>query len=106
MAKRKRPDEAIVYTTDHGRMCPDCGHAKSACTCGRPARPKGDGIVRTEVLEMTGGSDLSEQFDIASDSVPATPGMLVCIDPLHPGRLALSSGAYNRTVAGVISGTS
>ena len=26
MAKRKRnSDDGLVYSTDHGRMCPDCG---------------------------------------------------------------------------------
>lgn len=36
----------LVYSTDQGRMCPDCGHPKSACTCGSGVRPAGDGIVR------------------------------------------------------------
>jgi hypothetical protein len=32
------------------------------------------------------------------------PGMLVCIDPLHPGTLTLSREAYDRRVVGIISG--
>ena len=37
----------IVYSTDHGRMCPDCGMPTADCVCRRtdPVR-KGDGIVR------------------------------------------------------------
>jgi translation initiation factor 1 len=37
----------IVYSTDHGRMCPDCGMPIADCVCRRkdPVR-KGDGIVR------------------------------------------------------------
>ena len=37
----------IVYSTDHGRMCPDCGIPIADCVCRRkdPVR-KGDGIVR------------------------------------------------------------
>ena len=36
-----------LYSTEHGRMCPDCGNAVAACTCRRdkPAA-RGDGIVR------------------------------------------------------------
>ena len=37
----------IVYSTDHGRMCPDCGMPIADCVCRSkdPVR-KGDGIVR------------------------------------------------------------
>jgi len=38
-----------VYSTDHGRLCPQCGRPLGQCTCPRgkqpPARP-GDGVVR------------------------------------------------------------
>jgi hypothetical protein len=62
----------------------------------------GDGRVTTQVLEITGGSDFSENFDIRTGD--AQPGMLVSIDPAHPGELAVSERAYDRTVAGVVSG--
>lgn len=62
----------------------------------------GDGRISTQVLEITGGSDFSENFDIRS--ADAQPGMLVRIDPAHPGDLAVSERAYDRTVAGVVSG--
>ena len=62
----------------------------------------GEGRISTQVLEITGGSDFSENFDITSPD--AQPGMLVKIDPAHPGELALSDRAYDRTVAGVVSG--
>ena len=65
----------------------------------------GDGRIITQELQITGGSDLSEQFDIrAADGSAAQPGMLVCIDPAHPGALVVSSSAYDKTVAGVVSG--
>ncbi len=38
-----------VYSTEHGRLCPQCGQAKSACRCAQQAKaaaPAGDGIVR------------------------------------------------------------
>lgn len=66
----------------------------------------GDGRITTDVLEITGGADLSEQFNVRSRDAgthPA-PGMVVSIDPEHPGELIVSEGAYDRTVAGVVSG--
>lgn len=59
------------------------------------------GETTTNVINITGGSDLSEQFKVSSD---AKPGMVVCIDPANPGQLKTSSKAYDKTVAGVISG--
>ncbi len=62
----------------------------------------GEGRISTQVLEITGGSDLSENFDI--QSADAKPGMIVSIDSRNPGELHVSSRAYDRTVAGVMSG--
>jgi len=65
----------------------------------------GDGRVITEELQITGGSDLSEQFEIRSSKRRRIePGMVVCIDPANPGGLVLSSKANDRTVAGIVSG--
>lgn len=68
------------------------------------ADASGDGRITTQVLQITGGSDLSENFDIRSIHKPLEPGMIVCIDPENPGRLMTSSKAYDTTVAGVVSG--
>lgn len=65
----------------------------------------GTGRIITPVLQITGGADISEQFDIhASEGVEPLPGMVVCLDPAHPGELIVSSRAHDRTVAGVVSG--
>lgn len=65
----------------------------------------GDGRIVTQELQITGGSDLSEQFDVRTqDGSAVEAGMLVCIDPKNPGALAVSGKAYDKTVAGVISG--
>jgi hypothetical protein len=64
----------------------------------------GDGRVITDELQITGGSDLSEQFDIDGLSHDVKPGMIVCIDADNPGKLSVSSKAYDRKVAGVVSG--
>lgn len=65
----------------------------------------GDGRVTTQELVITGGSDLSEQFDVgeARGTGPA-PGRVVSIDPSRPGKLIVSAKAYDRTVAGILSG--
>jgi hypothetical protein len=66
----------------------------------------GSSRVITDVLEITGGSDLSEQFEISNGEcdLPPEPGMIVSIDPERPGQLRPSSRAYESTVAGIISG--
>ena len=64
----------------------------------------GDGRITTQELQITGGSDLSEQFDITAPELAIQPGMVVCIDPQNPGQLILSSRGHDRTVAGIISG--
>ncbi len=61
------------------------------------------GTTRTGVLQITGGSDLAENFEI--DRVETVkPGMLVAIDPDKTGKLVLARGAYNRRVVGIVSG--
>jgi hypothetical protein len=60
----------------------------------------GGGVTRVNVLEIT-GADLAEKFP-TSDHVE--PGMVVAIDSENAGKLCLARGAYNRCVAGVVSG--
>ena len=43
---RKPGASGLVYSTDSGRMCPSCRQPAAACACGKPAAPKGDGVVR------------------------------------------------------------
>ncbi len=62
------------------------------------------GTTRTGVLQITGGADLSEKFEVTHSQSKIEPGMVVAIDPYHPGKLVISSQAYNHRVAGVISG--
>lgn len=37
---------ALVYSTESGRTCPDCGQPAAACRCEPAGPPAGDGIVR------------------------------------------------------------
>ena len=40
-------NDGLVYSTDHGRMCPDCGRTIAECVCAQDESiPAGDGIVR------------------------------------------------------------
>ena len=64
----------------------------------------GDGRITTDELVITGGSDLSEQFDIDGAKDAVKPGMVVSIDPKRPGKLLISNEAYDNKVAGIISG--
>lgn len=70
------------------------------------------GLVSINVLQIQGGADLSENFDVSDVSSPGDPavseaiqpGMVVVIDPEHPGRLMMSRRAYDHRVAGIVSG--
>jgi len=47
--KNKMPLGALVYSTEAGRMCPDCRQPVTACVCKAAARsvvPADDGVVR------------------------------------------------------------
>ncbi len=59
-----------------------------------------NGTTQTKILQVT-GADLAEKFPFSGE---AQPGMVVQIDPDHPGKLRVARGAYNRRVAGVVSG--
>ncbi len=46
MMVKKKPS-GLVYSTEHGRICPGCGRPVAACTCkAKSPTPKSDGIVR------------------------------------------------------------
>ncbi|GMV98117.1 MAG: hypothetical protein AMXMBFR83_24700 [Phycisphaerae bacterium] len=61
------------------------------------------GTVRSSIVEITGGADLAEPFEVRGQQ-EVRPGMVVSIDPEHPGELRVATQAYDPTVAGVISG--
>jgi translation initiation factor 1 len=45
--KNKETDGGIVYSTEHGRMCPSCGKPAAECACRQKSAVRsGDGIVR------------------------------------------------------------
>jgi translation initiation factor 1 len=43
----RRDGSRLVYSSEHGRVCPECGRPQARCTCHERARaPRGDGVVR------------------------------------------------------------
>jgi hypothetical protein len=63
-----------------------------------------NGVTHTKVLEILGGADLSEKFDVHDEGRPVEPGTVVSIDKTHEGRLVESREPYDHRVAGIISG--
>lgn len=66
-----------------------------------------DGRTQVRVLEILGGADLAESFaasPAADGAVKPKPGMILSIDPDHPGALRVATDAYDARVAGVYSG--
>jgi len=63
------------------------------------------GRITVDELELN-GADLAENFDIRATALhpEPTPGLVVSIDPDHPGELMISYEEYDTKVVGVISG--
>lgn len=70
----------------------------------------GNLLVSVKALQITGGADFAENFDInvaptaSSEATKVEAGMVVSIDPENPGKLMLSTQAYDPQVAGIVSG--
>jgi len=64
----------------------------------------GNSRIQTDVLEITGGSDLSEKFSVTEGPLVPKPGMLVSIDPKNEGKLMITESKNDRKIAGIISG--
>lgn len=60
------------------------------------------GNTRTCTITITGGCDLAEPFPMKESEIEA--GSVVVIDSEHPGRLKRSISAYDKRVAGIVSG--
>jgi len=62
-----------------------------------------NGALGVAQLIIRGGADLAEPFDVRNHE-KIKPGMILTIDADNPGKLRISETAYDRTVAGVVSG--
>ncbi|MBI2724834.1 MAG: translation initiation factor Sui1 [Polaromonas sp.] len=59
----------LVYSTDAGRMCPDCRQPVASCTCKRSVIPKGDGVVRvSRETKGRGGKSVTLVKGLALDA--------------------------------------
>jgi translation initiation factor 1 len=68
-----RSDTPTVYTSQSGRICPNCGKPVDDCICKKPARPPGDGVVR--ILRDSKGRK--------GKTVTLITGLPLTIDALH-----------------------
>ncbi len=64
----------------------------------------GKGRVITQELEITGGADLAEYFELSAESPEILAGQIVVIDVNSPGSVCLSKEAYDKKVVGIVSG--
>jgi hypothetical protein len=60
------------------------------------------GVITTQAITITGGSDLAEPFRTSGTNIPK--GAVVVIDEKAPGQLKLADRPYDTRVAGVVSG--
>ena len=50
----------LVYSTDAGRMCPDCRQPTASCSCKAQALPKTDGVVQVSLqIKGRGGKSVT-----------------------------------------------
>ena len=63
------------------------------------------GRITVSEVEITGGSELAEPFDILS-SEQIEAGMVLSIDEQNPGKLKICDKEYDACVAGIVSGAS
>jgi hypothetical protein len=77
-------------------------------TSGRAATFRGNVEIQSVltgdlVLELGEGLDYAEGFDLSEETI-IEPGTVLIIDPESPGKLAVSSSAYDTKVAGIVAG--
>jgi translation initiation factor 1 len=67
---KSSPKGGLVYSTDSGRMCPECRQALAECVCKTLAKtlPAGDGVVRvTRETKGRGGKSVTLVKGLALD---------------------------------------
>jgi translation initiation factor 1 len=66
---KKSSSGGLVYSTDGGRMCPDCRQPVAACTCKANTIPAGDGIARvSRQTKGRGGKSVTVVKGLALDA--------------------------------------
>ena len=70
MANNNNQTGGLVYSTDAGRMCPNCRQPVSSCICKQSAVPKGDGLVRvSRETKGRGGKSVTLVKGLALDAL-------------------------------------
>jgi len=67
---KSSPKGGLIYSTDGGRMCPECRQALAECVCKTVTRalPVGDGVVRvTRETKGRGGKNVTLVKGVALD---------------------------------------
>jgi translation initiation factor 1 len=65
---KHRSQGGLVYSTDGGRMCPECREPVSGCTCKAKSVPAGDGVVRvSRQTKSRGGKSVTLVKGLALD---------------------------------------
>ena len=62
-------NSGLVYSTESGRMCPECRHPLAQCMCKKNASPSGDGVVRvSRQTKGRGGKSVTVIKGLALDA--------------------------------------
>jgi hypothetical protein len=94
----------IIFQNTDGSATWEVGHFKDG-TFRFSSSGTAKNYISVPALEIRGGSDIAEPYRVASaGTVAPQPGMVVSIDPAGTGTLRVSDAAYDRMVAGIISG--
>ena len=65
---KSNSNSGLVYSTESGRMCPECRQPASACACKARAAIKGDGVVRVSLqTKGRGGKSVTIVKGLALD---------------------------------------
>jgi translation initiation factor 1 len=105
----------LVYSTDSGRMCPDCRQPVLQCVCHLPGKPTGDGIVRVSretkgrggkavtvvkgvLLDAAGLAELGKQLKTACGSGGTAKDGVIEIQGDHCDRVVQLLKAQGYTV--------
>jgi translation initiation factor 1 len=63
-------NSGLVYSTESGRMCPECRQPLSACTCKAKPVVKGDGVMRvSRQSKGRGGKTVTIVKGVALDAI-------------------------------------
>ena len=66
---KRSSNGGLVYSTDGGRMCPECRRPLAECTCKAAAAPTGDSVVRvSRQTKGRGGKSVTLVKGLALDA--------------------------------------